>query len=116
MRVMVGVRMPCRSASYVWETNPKKVQVFSVVTAVDDVCAQRHETVDVKRIYTALEQQGVRIRKHGRDNNASVAKSVREEHPTTMNQLHNLACSKTTREDPKTTIRWTEGKLGHYMA
>ena len=116
MCVMVDVRMPCRSAPYVWETNLKKVQVFSVVTAVDDVCPQRDEIVGGKRIYTALEQQGVRIHKHGHDNNASVAKSIMEEHPTTMNQLHYMSCSKTTREDPKTTIRWTEGKLGHYMA
>mgnify|MGYP001793045503 CR=1 FL=1 len=56
MRVMVGVKIPHRSASYIWETNPKKFQLFSVLTAVDDACAQRHKTVGPKRIYTAIER------------------------------------------------------------
>ena len=58
MRVVVGVKIPRRSASYVWDTNPRKFKLFYVVTAVDDACAQRHKTVGAKRIYTTLEQQG----------------------------------------------------------
>ena len=35
----------------------KKVKSFSLVTAVDDACPRRHETVGAKRIYTAFEQR-----------------------------------------------------------
>ena len=59
MCVVVGVKIPCRSASFVLDTNPRKFKLFSVVFAVDDACAQRHKTVGAKRIYTALEQKGV---------------------------------------------------------
>ena len=89
MRVMVGVKIPHRSVSHVWETNPRKFKLFSVLTADDDACAQSHKTVGAIGIYTALEQQGVRMRSHALDNNAAIAKNIREEHPTTKNQLDN---------------------------
>ena len=94
MRVMVGVKIPHRSVSYVWETNPKKFKLFCVLTAVDDACAQCHKTVGAKGIYTALEHQGVRMHEHARDNNAAIAKNVREKQPTAKNQLDNLQALK----------------------
>ena len=59
-------------ACHGWRKNTAQIGIIclgnkSVVTAVDDACAQRHKTVGTKRIYTALEQQGVRMRKHARE-------------------------------------------------
>ena len=39
--------------------------------------------------HRGMKQQGVCIGKHAHDNNASISKYVREEHPTTINQLDN---------------------------
>ena len=109
---MMRVKIPRRSASYVWDTNPRKFKLFSVVTAVDDACAQRHKTVGAKRIYTALEQQGVRVREHARDNNAAIAKNVREEHPTTKNQLDNWHAPKQLKNTLRTISEGLKKILG----
>ena len=90
----------------------KKVVAYSVVTADDDACAQRHETVGTKRIYTSLEQQGVRIGKHAHDNNASISKYVREEHPTTINQLDNWHALKQLEKSLKTISEGPKKSLG----
>ena len=55
-----------------------------------------------KIIYTALEQQDVPIGKHAHDNNALISKYVREEHPTTKNQLDNWHAQKQLEMSPKT--------------
>ena len=65
-----------------------------------------------KRIYTALEQQGVRIRKHACDNNASITKNVREEHPTTMNQPDNWHALKQLEKTLRTISEGLEKSLG----
>ena len=65
-----------------------------------------------KRIYTALEQQGVRMRKHARDNNAAIAKNVREEHPTTKNQLDNWHAPKQLENTLRTISEGLKKSLG----
>ena len=67
----------------------ESLSFFSVLTAVDDACAQSHKTVGAQGIYTALEQQGIRMREHACDNNAAITKNVREKQPTAKNQVDN---------------------------
>ena len=64
-----------------------------------------------KIIYTASEQQDVPIGKHAHDNNASISKYVREEHPTTMNQLDNWHARKQLEMSPKTISEGPKNSL-----
>ena len=56
---------------------------------VDNACAICHELLGTKRIYEKLDQQGVVDSIHAHDNNTSISKYVREQRPTTINQLDN---------------------------
>ena len=67
----------------------KKVVAFKTVTSEDDRVAQRHEKLGTVSIYNSLKAQSITIAKHCHDNNASISKYVREEHPETLNQLDN---------------------------
>ena len=42
-----------------------------------------------KEVYEKLDQQGVVDSKYAHDNNTSISKYVREQRPTTINQLDN---------------------------
>jgi len=64
-----------------------KVIKYEVVTSQDDPVAQRHERLGTERIYQSL--QGHHIKRHCHDNNASITKYIRENHPNVVNQLDN---------------------------
>ena len=90
----------------------KKVVAYDVVTSVDDAYAQRHELLGTKRIYEKLDQQGVVVSIHAHDNNASISKYVREQRPTTINQLDNWHALKQLEKSLKAIADGPKKKLG----
>ena len=65
----------------------KRIISIQTVTHSDDPVAQRHERIGTVRIHDDLAQRAVSICKHCHDNNASINKLVREQHPEVINQL-----------------------------
>ena len=71
-----------------------------------------HELLGTKRIYEKLDQQSVVVGIHAHDNNTSISKYVREQRPTTINQLDNWHALKQLEKLVKAIADGLNKKLG----
>ena len=93
-----------------------KVLCVETVTKSDDPCTQRHEVIGVQRFYQYFEDQGIPIKCHAHDNNASVSKYLREEQPDTENAKDTWHATKGVSRDAKKICAgpaYQEGKVWH---
>lgn len=78
-----------------------KVIRVETISKKDDTCSQRHELVGVKRIYDYLDKQQCPVKTHAHDNNASVAKYIREERSPTESSKDTWHATKGIARDAK---------------
>jgi len=111
-------------ARHGWRKNSKDTSVVAIgekthkvidcvsVSHVDDRVTQRHEKIGTEKIYNNLDHQGVSVKVHTHDRNASINKMVKD-HPFTINQndtWHGVKSVKYALGNVSSGPRYKEGK------
>ncbi|XP_070567203.1 uncharacterized protein [Ptychodera flava] len=88
----------------------------AVITRDEDDCTQRHEMGGVRSFYQWADDNGVQIKAHAHDRNASVNKYLREQRPDVINSLDTWHVTKEIGKQLKKITggaRKNHGKIWH---
>ena len=115
--IMSDARHACRKNSYHCDVTAlgqrtHKVVNYQHVTKQDDVCSQRHEMVDTRKLYDIFDRDQVTVRVHSHDRNASVSKFLRTDRPGTNDSYDTLHAAKEVRKVITEVTKGTKRQIG----